>query len=131
MKGIRAERVAEELRAEISEILQNRMNDPRLGMLAVTRVDVSRDLAYARVHVSVLGDEKTQEASLRVLSGAGSFVRRELGRRLHLRRVPELAFRADPGIRYSVRFQEILKELGLLEPGEGEPTGDSGVDAED
>ncbi len=120
MKGVRIERMAEELRALISEILQNRVSDPRLGLVVVTRVEPSRDMAHARVYVSFLGDEKTQEASLHVLAHAGGFVRHELARRAHLRHVPELVFQADPGIRYSFRLQQTLKELGLSGEAGGE-----------
>lgn len=123
MSSVRMERMAEELRRELSDILLNRINDPRLGMVMVTRVDVSRDLSMARVFVSFMGDEDRQEQSLRVLAHAGPFVRGELGRHLRLRRVPELRFLADPGIQYSIRLQGILREMGFSdsEPGTGEP----------
>jgi len=111
------ERLQEEVRAAISEILQNRVSDRRIGMVGVTRVEVSRDLSHARVFVSVLGDDLAQEQSLRALVHARGFVRAELSRRLRARRVPELDFHADPGIRYSVRLQRLLVELGLDTPG--------------
>ncbi len=113
MKGLRMERVQEEIRRELSAILLNRAHDPRLQWVSVIRVEVSHDLGHAKAYVSVLGDEKTQEASLRVLVGARSFLRTELGKRLTLRRTPELIFRADHGIAYSMRIAQILRELGL------------------
>lgn len=115
MKGLRMERVQEEIRRELSEILINRAHDPRLQWVSVIRVEVSHDLSHAKAYVSVLGDEKTQEAALRVLVGARSFLRSELGRRLTLRRTPDLIFRADRGIAYSMRIADILRELGLDE----------------
>jgi len=115
VKGMRMERVQEEIRRELSDILLNRAHDPRLRWVSVVRVEVSHDLAHARAYVSVLGDEATQEAALRVLVGARPFLRGELGRRLTLRRTPDLDFRADRGIAYSLRIAEILHELGLHE----------------
>jgi ribosome-binding factor A len=110
---MRMERLQEEVREVISEILQNRVSDRRIGMVGVTRVEVSKDLSHARVFVSALGDDAAQEQSLRALMHARGFVRVELSHRLRARRVPELEFRADPGIRYSVRLQQLLLELGL------------------
>lgn len=115
-RGSRLARVQEELRREIGEILQSRARDPRLSWVSILRVQVSGDLAHAKVYVSVLGDEKAQEASLRALAHAAPFVRTELGHGLRLRRVPELQFRADQGIEYSLRIHRILEELGLNEP---------------
>jgi ribosome-binding factor A len=122
LKGIRSERMAEEVRREISEVLLNHAGDQRLSLVGVTRVELSRDLSYARVYVSAMGDEQTQETSLRLLVRAAGFIRGELGRRLRMRRVPELRFQSDPGIRYSIKLQQILKELGLTEaePGSGD-----------
>lgn len=113
MKGLRMERFREEIRMAVSEILQSRVDDRRLGMVVVTRVEVSHDLGHAQVYVSALGDEVSQEESMRVLAHARGFIRTELAHRLRARRVPELNFRADPGIRYSIRLQQIFEELGL------------------
>lgn len=115
MSGVRLERVAEEIRREVSEILRQRAHDPRLTWVSVGRVEVSRDLGHATIYVSALGDEATQEASLRVLTHARSFVRTELGKRMRLRKLPEIQFRADLGIQYTARILGILSELGLLE----------------
>lgn len=115
MKGNRLERVAEEIRREVSDILQHRASDPRLVWTSVTRVAVSRDLSVARIHVSVLGDDDRQEEAFRALEKAAAFVRSELGRRVRLRRTPELRFIADPGIEYSLRVNRLLGELGFAE----------------
>lgn len=120
MKGVRMERVQEEIRRELSEILRNRVRDPRLSWVSVMRVEVAPDLSVARVYVSALGDEATQEGALRVLVGARPFLRSELGRQLTLRRTPDLIFRADKGIEYSLRISKILHELGLSDgPAQG------------
>jgi len=116
LKGIRTEKLAEEIRQAISGVLQQKVSDPRLGMVGVTRVEVSNDLGHALAYISVLGDDAAQEASLKVLDRAQGFIRTELARSLRLRRVPELRFKADPGIRYSIRLQEVLRELGMDHP---------------
>ncbi len=126
MNEIRAARMAEELRQQIADILQNHLADPRLTWVSVVRVEVSPDLRHAKVYISVLGSEEAQAASLRVLSRATSAVRAELARRIRLRKVPEILFRADHSIAYSLRMQSLLQELGLTgeEPSQTGGTGD-------
>ena len=126
MNEIRAARMAEELRQQIADILQNHLADPRLTWVSVVRVEVSPDLRHAKVYVSVLGSEEAQAASLRVLSRATSAVRAELARRIRLRKVPEILFRADHSIAHSLRMQSLLQELGLTgeEPSQAGATGD-------
>ncbi len=118
MSQIRAARMAEMMREAISDILQHHLGDPRLGWISVVRVDLSSDMSHAKVFISVLGDEKAQEDSLRVLHRARGAVRAELAHRIHARKVPEIAFRADRSIEYSVRVQEILQELGFDSEGD-------------
>lgn len=113
MRGMRGERLAEEIRRELADILGSRVRDPRLGLATVTRVEVSSDGSHARVSVSFLGDEAADASGLRALDSAAAFIRGELGRRLEVRRVPELAFRADPGMRHSLRIQAELRRLDL------------------
>ncbi len=113
MKGPRMERVAEQLRQVLSEILLYRVNDPGAQSAVITRVDVSRDLAHARVHVSVLGTSKDRELAVQALDRASSFIRSELAREVRMRKVPELRFQPDAGMEHSERIQESLRELGL------------------
>ncbi len=121
MKGMRGERLAEEIRRELADILVNRVRDPRLGLATVTRVEVAPDGSHARVLVSFLGDENADASGLRALESAAGFIRGELARRLEVRRVPLLTFQADPGIRHSMRIQEELRRLGLAGGGAGDP----------
>ncbi len=126
MRGMRGERLAEEIRRELASILVSRVRDPRLGLATVTRVEVSSDGSHARVFVSFLGDELADASGLQALESAAAFIRGELGRRLEVRRVPELAFRADPGMRHSLRIQAELRKLGLAREEAGAPpTGDT------
>lgn len=121
MRGMRGERLAEEIHRELADILLSRVSDPRLGLATVTRVEVSSDGAHARVLVSFLGDEMADASGLQALESAAGFIRGELGRRLEVRRVPELAFRADPGMRHSLRIQAELRRLGLAREEAGAP----------
>lgn len=113
MKGARTERVAEQLRQVLSEILLYKVRDPEVCSAVITRVDVSRDLGYARVHVSVMGTAEEREQTMRALERASSFVRSELAHSVRLRKVPELRFLPDTGIEHSMRIRESLRELGL------------------
>lgn len=119
MKGIRGERMGEEIRRELAEILRESVRDPGLGLATVTRVEVSADLAHARVLVSFLGDDAAEARGLRALERAASYIRTELAHRLRARRTPELSFRADHGIAHSFRIQSELRDLGLGEEGTG------------
>jgi ribosome-binding factor A len=132
---MRGERLAEEIRRELADILVSRVRDPRLGLATVTRVEVSSDGSHARIFVSFLGDELADASGLKALESAAAFVRGELGRRLEVRRVPELAFRADPGMRHSLRIQAELRRLALAREEAGAfrtgdmPLGDAPSDA--
>jgi ribosome-binding factor A len=113
---IRPERVAHLMRREIADIVANRMSDPRLSSwVSVTDVEVTSDLSFARVYVSVMPAEQRDEA-LRVLQGAAGFVRRELAPRLGLREVPDLRFMIDRSIETGARVVDILRRLHDGEP---------------
>ena len=109
--GHRAERLADRIRAEVAEIVSAELKDPRIGFATVTGVDMSADLHHARVSVSVLGDADAQQKSLQGLISATGYVRHELGLRLRLHRVPELAFVLDHGAEENERLETILREL--------------------
>ena len=85
--------------------------DPRIGFATLTRVEVSSDLRNARVFVSILGTTAQQRTALRGLESARKRIRRTLGERLTLRRVPEVSFRLDPGVKRSVRMASLLSAL--------------------
>jgi len=91
-------------------MIARELKDPRLGLVTVTRVEVSADLSHARVHVGVLGGEAERTKGLAVLQGAAGFVRRELGRRLRVRQVPEIEFRYDKGLDATDRVARLLAE---------------------
>ena len=112
MGSQRMQRVGDLLRQEISEIMQRRMKDPRLGFLTVTAVEVSPDLRYAKVYVSSPGSEEELASRVRVLAGAAGFIRNELFKRITLKFIPELSFRADRSIVHGMKISKLLRELG-------------------
>lgn len=111
MEKIRTNRVAEQMKKEIGEILNQKLKDPRIGFVTVTDVDLTNDLQQATVYVSVLGNETEKEASLAGLEKATGFVRSEVGKRIRLRKVPEITFKFDEAHEYGNRIDSILKEL--------------------
>jgi ribosome-binding factor A len=111
VSGRRQERVADQIRAEVAEIITLELKDPRIGFVTVTRVEVSPDFHAARVWVSVLGEEETQQGTLAGLSSASGYLRREIGHRLRLRRVPELTFILDHGVQDALKVESLLQKL--------------------
>src|SRR5699024_10770357 len=95
MENMRTSRVAEKIKKEVGESLNQKIKDSRVGFVTVTDVDLTNDLQHATVYVSVLGDESEKEASLVGLSKASGFVRSEVGKRIRLRKVPEITFKFD------------------------------------
>ena len=108
----RTNRLDSQIRAELMELLQREMKDPRVGFATVTRVETARDLGSARVWVSVLGTPEEQQAALAALIDAAPWLRRQLGDRLTLRHIPQLVIRHDDSIEAGDRVLRILKELG-------------------
>jgi len=130
MAGVRKERVEELLRREISDIIRREVKDPRIGFVTVTDAEVSGDLSYAKVFVSVLGTEEQQEATLKGLNSATRFIRGEFGQRIKMRQVPEISFRFDKSIQHGARIHELLEQVKQQESGAEEEKGQesSGAD---
>ena len=114
MASHRKDRVAEEIKKELADIIRNDMKDPRAGgLVSVTHVEVSRDISTATVFVSSLGDTEEQNNAVKAIKKAAGFIRGELASRLRLRAVPELIFKADPSIRIGARINTLLNEQNL------------------
>jgi len=112
MHGRRIDRIEEQLRIELSEIIEREIQDPRIGLTTVTAVKVSPDLRHARVFVTVLGDDTQRKKALEGLRAAASFARRSLSQRLHhMRRIPELTFDYDEAIEKGIRIEELLDQI--------------------
>jgi ribosome-binding factor A len=99
------------IQKEISELLVRKIKDPRLEMVTITGVEVSPDLKLARVFFSRFGDSAEVQRGLEGLQSAAGFLKRELGQRLQLRRVPELEFTHDTSFEYGDRIESLLKDL--------------------
>jgi len=111
VQGSRASRVGDQIQAELASLLTRDVHDPGIGFLTITRVKVSPDLQQARVYYTTIGDDKAKRESARALGRATPFLRRQVGQRLQLKRVPELTFFYDQSIEHSDRIERILQEL--------------------
>jgi ribosome-binding factor A len=120
-QGSRASRVGDQIRAELAELLTREVHDPGIGFLTITHVKVSPDLQQARVFYTTIGDPKSRKDSARALQRATPFLRRHVGRRLQLKRVPELTWMFDESIEKNDRIEQILQGLN------SEPTGEAAV----
>jgi len=109
--GHRAERLADQIRTEVAEMISGELKDPRIGFATVTEVDISGDLHHARVHVSVLGNAEARHKSLEGLASAAGYMRHELAQRLGLRRVPELTFVLDQTAEENEKLEALLQKL--------------------
>ena len=127
MANRRAERLNEQLRREISDILRREVRDPRIGVPTVTRVEVTPDLWQARVFVRAWGTLEERAEVLQVLDGAAAFIRREL-RGLKVRRVPELRFEVDQTMEHASRIEELLREIGPVPPPDEDADGSEDPD---
>ncbi len=115
MNKTRTNRIGEEIKKELSILLQREMKDPRIGFVTVTGVEVTSDLQLAKVYVSVFGSAEQKEDSLKGLQKAKGFLRTEIGRRIKLRHVPDLVFKMDTSIDYGNKIDSILREISSHE----------------
>jgi len=107
----RPERVGEQIRLELSELIAREVHDPGVGFVTLTTVKVSPDLQLARAYYTTMGDEKARRETSKALGRATPFLRRQLGQRLRLRRVPELQFFYDESVARQDRIEQILQDL--------------------
>jgi ribosome-binding factor A len=107
----RSERIGELILAEIADLITREIKDPRIGFLTCTRIEMSDDLRHAKVFVSSFGTEPEKARMLRGLSSATGYIRRHLGRALHLRYTPELSFLLDDSLEHGAKIAQILRQL--------------------
>ena len=106
----RIDRISEEVRRELDAIIREELNDPRVdGTFSITRAEVTGDLRFAKVYVSVLEDDK-RDGLMDALKNAKGFIRRSLGKRMIIRYAPELIFVSDKNIEYGVHIAKVLSE---------------------
>ncbi|MFP5506524.1 MAG: 30S ribosome-binding factor RbfA [Gammaproteobacteria bacterium] len=104
----RTRRVGEQMQRELAALIRDEVKDPRVGMVTVLAVEVTRDLAHAKVFVTVLGDAEARDASLAALNKAAGFLRHELGQRMLTRTVPQLRFVYDESIERGSRLSALI-----------------------
>lgn len=109
--SVRPNRVGEQMKKELSDIIGRKIKDPRIGFVTVTDVQVTGDLQQAKVFISVLGDEEQRENTLKGLAKAKGFIRSEIGQRIRLRKTPEIQFEFDESIDYGNRIETIIHEI--------------------
>lgn len=111
----RIDRISEEVRREVDRIIREELNDPRIaGTFSITRAEVTRDLRFAKIFVSVLEDDK-RDGMLKALKSAAGYIRRELARGIVIRQSPELTFVKDENIAYGVHIAKVLADVQKTE----------------
>jgi len=118
----RTARINEQLRQEISLLIRDEVRDPRVGLATITDVETSPELDHARVYVTAMGEEEAKDQALAGLRSAAPFIRGQLGRRLHMRRIPELHFELDRKLENALRIESLLREA-LPSDEDTDPTG--------
>ncbi|MBR4452558.1 MAG: 30S ribosome-binding factor RbfA [Clostridia bacterium] len=123
MAGYRTDRVSEDIKREIAAMMRE-LKDPRIqGMLTVVNVEVSSDASFAKVYVSAMEGIETAKLAVKGLTSATGYIRREIGKRLHLRKTPELRFIADDSIEKGMNITRMLNNIvdgGTADDGESQ-----------
>lgn len=109
--SLRSNRVAEQMKKELGDIITRKLKDPRVGFVTITDVEVTGDLQQATVYISALGNEREREETLKALIKASGFIRSEIGQRIRLRRTPEITFEFDSSVAYGNKIDELLRSL--------------------
>ncbi len=115
----RIDRISEEVKRVVSDIIRNDLNDPRVSdFCSVVSAEVTPDLRYAKVYISVLGTEEEKQATLKGLNSAAGFIRRELGRNIELRYSPEVIFQLDKSIEHGAHITKLLNDVRKKDGGD-------------
>lgn len=108
----RLSKLSEQIKKEISNIIQNDIKDPRVPILtSIIHIDVTKDLRYAKVYVSIFGDEEKKVKCIEGLKSAAGYIRKEVGSRMNIRYIPELIFEIDRSIDYGMHIDKVIKEM--------------------
>jgi ribosome-binding factor A len=125
----RKQRLEEQIRRLVSELLIRDIKDPRIGFITITGVEISQDYAHARIGVSMLGDAREMRKSLEGLESARGYMQSRVGKAMRLRHTPRFEFYADPSVAEGVRMVELLSDLEKRES-KDDPDTDKGDDGE-
>ncbi|MGB9678625.1 MAG: 30S ribosome-binding factor RbfA [Thermoanaerobacteraceae bacterium] len=108
----RSGRLSEEVKREISKMILEEIKDPRIkGMVSITDINITKDLRYAKVYISIFGTDEEKIETMEGLKSASGFIRHEIGKRIKMRYTPEILFEIDHSIEYGAHISEVLKEL--------------------
>ena len=112
----REKRLAEEIKKIVSDIIRNELKDPRVSpMTSITEVDLTRDLRYVNIYVSILGDDEEKKETIEGLTRAGGFIRREIGKKIKARYTPEAIFKLDNSIERGIHMYNIITKVSEQE----------------
>lgn len=112
MEFSRSERVAEEIKKAVSQIINNEIKDPRVsGLISVTKVEVTKDLRHAKIFLSIYGEESEKQKVFEGLKNAEGFIRKELAHRVRMKFFPEISFKIDESIEYGIHIYKLLEEV--------------------
>lgn len=125
MSKQRSERVQEALRQEISKIVLDEIKDPRLGFITITKVELTKDLRYAKIYFSVLGEMKDKTLAMKGLNSAKGYIRSLIADRIKLRFVPDIAFKIDESLEHTKEIYDLLDRI-KKEKGNSDERSDKG-----
>jgi ribosome-binding factor A len=130
MANRRIARLNEQMKRELVTLLRSEVRDPRIGTVTITGVEVTADLYHAKVYFSVMGEDEDRLTALEGLRAAAGFLRGEIGRRMHIRRAPELHFTIDETLQHAMHIERLLQEAraSTAQPEETEEVGDDDAD---
>lgn len=111
MQGSRADKVGEQIKMEVSMIVEKEIKDPRIGFVTIIYVEIKDDLRFARIYFSKMGTVEEKQKALEGLESASGFIRKLIGERIPLRYVPEIVFKLDESAEYSQHIEDILKQI--------------------
>ena len=111
MPSVRPGRVGEQIKKELSQIIQYEFKDPRVGFVTITGVDVTGDLSQATIYLSVYGSEQQNIDTLKALTSGTGFMRSELGKRIRLRIAPKLIFKFDTSVEYGSKIEKLISQI--------------------
>ncbi len=113
----RTRRVGEQIQREMAQLVQQEIKDPRLGLVTISAVKLSKDMSHANIFFTILNDEQSVEETLKILDGASGFLRHELAKRMQLRIVPHIHFKYDESISYGNELSSLInKAMGMENP---------------
>jgi len=112
MEFSRNERVGEEIKRTVSEIISKDLKDPRVeGLISVTKVDVTKNLRHAKIYLSIFGDELTKKRAFEAIKNAEGFIRKELAAKIRLKFIPEISLKLDDSIQHGIKIAKLIDEV--------------------